>query len=74
MYTIRVKKHNESYYYCVSDIHNIRLELDSDNKSVNVYETSNNSYIGSIEEIMQDRLDDFYEEYSKIYSESSEDK
>lgn len=74
MYTIRVKKDTESYYYCVSDIHNIRLELDSDNKSVNVYKTSNNSYIGSIEAIMQDRLDDFYEEYSKIYGESSEDK
>ena len=74
MYTIRVKKHSESYYYCVSDIHNIRLELDSDNKSVNVYETSNNSYIGSIKEIMQDRLDDFYEEYSKIYNESSKDE
>ena len=74
MYTLRVKKHSESYYYCVSDIHSIRLEFDLDNEIVNVYETSNNSYIGSIEEIMQDRLDDFYEEYLKIYTESSEDK
>lgn len=74
MYTIRVKKDNESSYYCVQDLHNIRLELDTDSKSVNIYETSNNSYIGSIEEIMQDRLDDFYEEYSKIYNESSKNK
>ena len=73
MYTIRVKKHNESYYYCVSDIHNIRLEIDSDNKSVNVYETSNNSYIGFIEEIMENKEDEFFEEYAKV-NKSSEDK